>query len=832
MLRSAMLTFHRRLFHPPARLLILFGTVLAALASGPETLADPEVKAPANRLAKETSPYLLLHAHNPVDWYPWGPEAFAKAKAEKKPIFLSIGYSSCYWCHVMERECFKDPQIARVMNEKFVCIKVDREERPDIDQIYMAALQAFGNGGWPMSMFLTPDGRPFYGGTYFPPKDRNGMRGFPTVLAGVAEAWRDERPQIEESADRLTELVRRSIAKSNDKKHAPLTRALASQGREQLAEQFDPEYGGFGFNPENARRPKFPEPVNLVFLLDEFRRGGVAASKTVVGAGAAADKKEEQGTPTHALAMVLKTLDQMARGGIRDQLAGGYHRYATSRYWIVPHFEKMLYDNAQLAATHLLAFELTGDPRWRVEAESTFGFIARSMTSPEGGFYSAIDAETDGDEGRYYVWTREAIEKTLGAGPEFEAFAQVYGLKREPNFEKDRYVLLEPRSRADQAATLKSTPAALEAVLVPLRAKLLTARERRAAPLLDDKVLTSWNGLMIAAYADGFRVLRDAKYRQAAEKAADFILTKLRGPDGRLLRSYRLGQAKLAAYLEDYAFLVHGLLRLHAATGDPKRLAQARELTDRMIADFSDPEEGGFFYTAEGHESLLARPKDPYDAALPSGNSVAIRNLVALAAATGDARYLDQANRALNAFSATLAENPGALPLLLVALGEFLDARPAQGAVADAAPAPKAAAASNAMVVAKGVVAADAKLAPGAELNVELTIKVKQGWHLNANPAGSENLIPTTVELAPNQSAKLLKVEYPSGEAKVLATGGEPVPLYEGTVMLKARVRLEAGDSKPTPDTLTFEVRYQACNDNACLAPAKLPVRVTLGESR
>ncbi|WP_406699732.1 DUF255 domain-containing protein [Singulisphaera sp. Ch08] len=813
MQRSAPLSHHARLF-------LLIGTVFAALASGAEALADPEPKAPANRLAKETSPYLLLHAHNPVDWYPWGPEAFAKAKAEKKPIFLSIGYSSCYWCHVMERECFKDPQIAKLMNQKFVCIKVDREERPDIDQIYMAALQAFGNGGWPMSMFLTPDGRPFYGGTYFPPKDRNGIRGFPTVLTGVADAWRDEKAQIEESADRLTDLVRRSLAKSNENRHAPLTRALAAQGRKELAEQFDPEYGGFGFNPENARRPKFPEPANLVFLLDEHRRE--AAS------GAGPGKKEAQESPANPLAMVLKTLDQMARGGIRDQLAGGYHRYATSRYWIVPHFEKMLYDNAQLASTHLLAFELTADPRWRLEAESTFAFIARSMTAPEGGFYSAIDAETDGDEGQYYVWTREQIEKTLGAGPDYEAFAQVYGLKRESNFEKERYVLLEPRSRAEQATTLKTTPEALEATVAPLRAKLLAVRERRPAPLLDDKVLTSWNGLMIAAYADGFRILHEPMYRQAADKAADFILAKMRTPDGRLLRTYRSGRAKLGAYLEDYAFLVHGLLRLHAATGNPKRLAQARELTDRMIADFSDTKEGGFFYTADGHESLLARPKDPYDGALPSGNSVAIRNLVALASATGDVRYLDQANKALDAFSSTLAQNPGALPLLVVALGEYLDARPA-GAVA--ASTPEAPVDPDAMVTAKGAVVASSTIAPGEELAVSLTVKVKEGWHLNANPAGSENLIPTTVTLARNQPAKLEKVEYPVGEAKVLEPGGAPVPLYEGTVTLKVRVRLEA-EAKQTPDALKFEIRYQACNDNACLAPASLSVRVPLGGGR
>jgi uncharacterized protein YyaL (SSP411 family) len=366
---------------------IAAGLLLAA-SSLPRISAGDEPKGrPANRLAKETSPYLLLHAHNPVDWYPWGPEAFAKAKKEGKPIFLSVGYSSCFWCHVMERECFEDESIARLMNEKFVCVKVDREERPDVDQVYMTAAQAFGGGGWPLSMFLTPDGRPFYGGTYFPPRERDGMPAFPTILEGVAAAWRDERAEVEKAADRLTEIVRRASAGPAAGRRVPLTRALAAEGRAQLAEQFDPEYGGFGFDPARRRRPKFPEPPNLVFLLDQDRRDRVARA----GAPALAGRDP--------LAMVLKTLDAMARGGIRDHLAGGYHRYSTERTWSVPHFEKMLYDNAQLASVHLLAYEQTGDERWRREAEATFAFVARSMTAPEGGFYSALDAEVGGEEG-------------------------------------------------------------------------------------------------------------------------------------------------------------------------------------------------------------------------------------------------------------------------------------------------------------------------------------------------------------------------------------------------------------------------------------------------
>ena len=737
-----------------------------------------------------------------------------EAKAEGKPIFLSIGYSSCYWCHVMERECFENQAIAKQLNERFVCIKVDREERPDVDQIYMTALQAFGNGGWPMSMFLTPDGRPFFGGTYFPPQDRDGMRGFPTVLTGVAEAWREERAEIEDAANRLTEIVRRSLAGATTRPKVPLTRAMAAEGRARLTEQFDPQYGGFGYNPENARRPKFPEPVNLVFLLDQHRRAKARGEQPAPPLGPVAG-------PPDPLAMVVKTLDQMARGGIRDQLAGGYHRYATNRYWIVPHFEKMLYDNAQLASAHLLAFEATGDARWRREAEDTFAFIARTMTAPEGGFFSALDAETDGEEGQYYVWARAEVKRVLGDGADDDAFARVYGMMREPNFEKDRYVLLEPRTRAEQAETLKTTPDALEARLVPLRAKLLAVRDRRPAPLKDDKVLTSWNGLMIAAYADGFRVLKQPRYRQAAEKAADFLLAKLRTPEGRLLRTYRAGKAKLPAYLEDYAFLAHGLLRLHAATGDPERLSQARALTDRMIADFADPKDGGFFYTAGDHESLLARPKDPGDNALPSGNSVAIRNLVALAALTRDASYLDVAGKALNAFSQTMAQTPSSAPLMLVALEEYLDARPrAEAAPAEDRPVGKE------VVTATATTAPDAKITAGHEFDLTLTLTIKQGWHIYANPAGSETAIPTTVGLGPDQTATLVKVEYPKGEVKTFA-GDEKVAVYEGKVALTVRVRPDK-----SADLVTLRVRYQACDDRSCLAPAFLTVPVALPPNR
>ena len=780
----------------PHRLVVPLALLLAAPA-----LADDPKAHPANRLAGETSPYLLQHAHNPVDWYPWGPEAFAKAKAEGKPIFLSVGYSACYWCHVMERECFEDEAIAKLLNAGFVCIKVDREERPDVDQVYMAALQAFGRGGWPMSMFLTPEGKPFFGGTYFPPKDREGSPGFPAVLAAVADAWRDKREQLLKDADHLTDRVRRETAGLDAARRAPLAPAMIAEGIKGLAEQFDPEHGGFNFDPDRPHRPKFPEAPNLVFLLDQAGRGG----------------KVEGRAP---LDMALTTLDHLARGGIRDHLAGGYHRYSVDRSWTVPHFEKMLYDNAQLASVFVRAFEITKDPRWRREAEATFAFVARSLTGPEGGFYSSLDAEADGEEGKTYAWTRAEVRRVLGADGDFDDFAAVYGLDGGPTFEGDRYVLRMPATLADLARTRKTTPEALDARLAPLRAKLLAARDGRPQPRLDDKVLTAWNGLMIAAYADGARVFQDDAYRRAAERAADFLLSKLTAPDGRLLRTYRAGRAKLPAYLEDYAFLVHGLLRLHAATGDPARLDQARRLADRMVADFADDEHGGFFYTADDHESLLARTKDPIDNALPSGNGVAARDLLTLAKLTGEPRYLEVAGKALDAFSPALARSPANLPTMLVALAESLDARPAASTVPPAAETP----APSGVVSARAAVLKGAEIAPGREFDVAIVLEIQDGWHVNANPVRSDTLKPTAVTLADDHPIRLVRVEYPAGVSKPLAPGREDkVDVYEGTATLRARVRV-ADDAAPGNAILNFRVRYQPCDDRSCLAPARLDV--------
>jgi uncharacterized protein len=796
------------------------GFIVVLATAGAARAADdvPASKErPTNRLAKETSPYLLLHAHNPVDWYPWGPEALAKAKAENKPIFLSVGYSSCYWCHVMERESFVDPEIAKALNTSFVCIKVDREERPDVDQVYMTALQVFGPGGWPMSLFLTPDGRPFFGGTYFPPRDRQGSAGFLTIVKALANAWPKQRAEIDKTGDEVTEAVRKRLKAASGQRKLPLSRDAGAQGLKQLAEQFDRENGGFGFNPTNPRRPKFPQPVDLLFVLHEN------------------GDSVKTNDPTGPLTMVVTTLDRMARGGIRDHLDGGYHRYSTDRYWLVPHFEKMLYDNAQLASVHIAAFEITHDPRWRDEAEATFAFIERRMTAPEGGFYSALDAETKGEEGAYYVWTADDAKRVLGEGRNAEVFAEVYGLKGEPNFEGGRYVLHETRTRDEQAKALKITPEELEARLRPLRVRLLAARDKRPAPMCDDKVLTGWNGLMIAAYADGYRALKVEKYRKAAETAARFLLEKLRLPDGRLLRTYRQGQAKLGAYLEDYAFLVHGLIRLHAATGDAHWLREAQALTERMIADFEDHDEGGFFFTALGHESLLARAKDPFDNALPSGNSMAILDLMALYRATGEASYRNHAGKALDAFSTSLSQVPAAMPAVVIGLEQYLDSTPDKVAVSPLPPVTLDD--GSAQIVKATARLADgtpATIAPGHELDVVVLVKIQNGWHIYANPAGLPEMKPTTLGLGQqsDKAVRLLKVKYPAGESKVLGSlGTEQVALYEGKVEFTARLRL-SDDARAGSVKVPFTLSYQACNDRLCQAPATLevPLTVTIGK--
>ncbi len=557
-----------------------------------------------NRLAGETSPYLRQHATNPVDWYPWGSEALARSKAENKPIFLSIGYSACHWCHVMERESFESPAIAAVMNEHFINIKVDREERPDLDQIYMSAVMAItGQGGWPMSVFLTPELKPFFGGTYFPPTDSRGMAGFPRVLAGVNQAWQDRQDEIIESAAEMTRQLRAFGALS--KGEGTLDLRLLDQAARAMMRGFDPLHGGFG------HAPKFPHPMDLKVLLRHHARTG----------------------DSQALHIVKHTLDKMARGGIYDHLGGGFARYSTDDRWLVPHFEKMLYDNALLTSVYLEAFQATREESFGRVARETMDYVLDRMTGPEGAFYSTEDADSEGVEGKYYVWTLDEVKNVLGPD-RAKTFCYVYDVTEQGNWEEQNILNL-PRTISQAAKLLGRDEAELRSELAASRAQLLAVRGERVPPATDTKVLVSWNGLMIAALAEGGRIVKDERYLNAARCAAGFILDQMRIADGRLLHTYKDNQAKLDAYLDDYADLIDGLTRLYEATGEERWIVSALELARIMIAEFADPDQGGFFFTGNRHEALITRQKDVHDNATPSGNGMAATALVRLGALTG-----------------------------------------------------------------------------------------------------------------------------------------------------------------------------------------------------
>jgi uncharacterized protein YyaL (SSP411 family) len=551
-----------------------------------------------NRLARETSPYLLQHQFNPVDWFPWGDEALARAKAENKPIMLSVGYSACHWCHVMERESFEDPETAAVMNEHFVNVKVDREERPDVDAIYMQAVQALtGHGGWPMTVFLTPEGVPFYGGTYFPPDERHGLPSFRRVLLSMAAAYREQRGAVVAQGQKLLEHLRQGerVRAGGDL----LTTELLHHAFQQLRAGADRRHGGLG------GAPKFPQPMTWDFVLRYWRRTG---------------------TPD-ALELVRLTLVRMARGGMYDQLGGGFHRYSVDAVWLVPHFEKMLYDQSQLVLLYLHAWQATGDAEFRRIAEETLDYVVREMTDPEGGFYSTQDADSEGEEGKFFLWSEAELRETLEP-EEAAAAARYWGVAEGPNFEGHNilYVAEEPEGGA------------LPALVGRARTKLFAAREQRIKPGRDEKVLAGWNGMMLRAFAEASRVLGRADYRGVAERNAAFLLRALR-PAGRLLRTWKAGQAKLLGYLEDYAMVADGLVALYEATFERRWLDAARDLADETTRLFWDPASEAFFDTGSDHEALIVRPRSLFDSAVPCGTSVAADVLFRLAVLTGEAGY-------------------------------------------------------------------------------------------------------------------------------------------------------------------------------------------------
>jgi uncharacterized protein YyaL (SSP411 family) len=610
-----------------------------------------------NRLINETSPYLLQHAHNPVDWYPWGEEALVKARVEDKPILLSIGYSACHWCHVMERESFENEQIADIMNQNYVSIKVDREERPDLDSIYMQAVQGMtGQGGWPMTMFLTPDGKPFYGGTYFPPRDRRYgqevMPGFASILLGLAQAFNTRRTEIEEQANQVAEyLQKRSTTPLRPREqNRPAALALDSLhiAGQVLARDFDATNGGFG------SAPKFPNTMALELLLRVYlhRLAGEKSASAQLHNGS-------------ELQIVETSLEKMAHGGVYDQLGGGFHRYSVDSKWLVPHFEKMLYDNALLSRVYLHAYLVTGKPFYRRVAEETLDYVVREMTAPEGGFYSTQDADSEGEEGKFFTWTQAEIERALT--PEDAAlFIRYYSVTPLGNFE-GKNILHVARDAQQIANEAKVSLEELQASLQRSRTTLFQLREQRVKPGRDEKVLTAWNGLMLRSFAEAARYLQRTDYLQVASKNAAFLLDALR-KNGRLLRSYKDGQARVNGYLEDYACLADGLLALYEASFDTHWFSEARALMDQAIALFVDAQNNGFFDTGSDHESLISRPKEIMDNATPSGNSVAVDVLLRLAAFTGEQAYRQRADGYLQPIADIMVQHPQAFGYALGAL--------------------------------------------------------------------------------------------------------------------------------------------------------------------
>ncbi|MCE9595531.1 MAG: thioredoxin domain-containing protein [Planctomycetes bacterium] len=605
-----------------------------------------------NRLIHETSPYLLQHARNPVDWHPWGPEALERATREAKPIFLSIGYSACHWCHVMERESFENQTVAARMNALFVNIKVDREERPDLDDIYMRAVQALtGSGGWPMSVFLTPTLEPFYGGTYFPPTRMYGRASFSDVLESVARAWVQDRESVERSAKKLVEHIQRE---STMEFSGAVDPGVLDAGYTMLAQNFDGSWGGFG------GAPKFPHATDLRVVLRHWLR-----------------TRDPQ-----ALEMAKLTLDRMKNGGIYDQLGGGFHRYSTDERWLIPHFEKMLYDNALLVPTYLEGFLATRDAEYARIARECCEWVLREMTTNEGAFASAQDADSEGEEGKFFVWTPSELARELGAKHGAWAAAW-YGVTDEGNFEHGTSALWRNASAAEVAAGLHVDVAELENAMTHARRKLLDVRGARIAPATDDKVLVSWNGLMISALARAHQVLGEPRFLAAARRAAEFVLTTMRRPDGSLFATARGTRAHLNAYLDDYAFYSQALLDLYESDFDPRWIREALALADIVTQRFEDAEKGAFFTTASDHERLIARLKSPQDGALPSGNGVHVLNLLRLAELTGRRDLAAQAERALVGLGGLLNRFPAGLGQMLLAV-DFLSAGPREIVLAGA----------------------------------------------------------------------------------------------------------------------------------------------------
>ncbi len=740
-----------------------------------------------NRLANETSPYLLQHRHNPVDWHPWGPEAFAAARTSDRPIFLSVGYSTCYWCHVMERESFESPATAAVMNQLFVCIKVDREERPDVDQLYMTAVQVLTRqGGWPMSVFLTPDLRPFYGGTYFPPTDHGSRPGFVSLLREISDAYKNRRDQVEHSANQVSDILRQASVPDRPRQTITLDKPFIERLVARSESDYDPASGGFG------SAPKFPRQSLLELLLVYNRINP--------------DDKR--------MARLRHTLDSMANGGIRDQLGGGFHRYSTDADWLVPHFEIMLYDNATLAWCYIEAYRQTEDRRYAAVARGIFDFVLREMTSPDGAFYTAFDAEVDAREGLTYLWTRAEVEATLaealGDAPDTEArihkFCRVYGLDDGPNFADPHHGNGLPDQNilflADPVGD--NVPSLLDPDLARLRELLLAARSLRKQPLLDTKIITSWNALMIRALAFGGQVLNDRRYLDAADKAMNFIVTAHRTRDDGLYRTSRDGVTKYEGFLDDYAFTLQAMIGL-ADNGGSERWKDAAVAMCKVMHRKFAAETGGFFFSEAGADDLIVRQMVGTDSPLPSGNGIAAITALSL-------KQPDVAMKTIAAFAAPLQSQAEGMSSLLLAAATYLRDFPP-------------------IVVEPASVAKPATDAEIVRLSSEWTspttlrigVTVAAGFHINPTEP-PDGLIATKLTVTGSAFPPIEGIDYPPATSVTLAEAESAIPVFDGEFSIGIRFTTPA-----SPGTeLEISLAYQACDDRSCRRPtvARLSVRV------
>jgi uncharacterized protein len=818
-----------------------------------KTAAVPaEHAGPANRLSKESSPYLLLHAHNPVDWFPWGPEAFEKAKKENKPIFLSVGYSSCYWCHVMERKVFSDKAIAAWMNDHFVNIKVDREERPDVDDIYMTSLLVYqqmvgsaGGGGWPLSMFLTPEGNPIAGATYLPPDDLpNRGPGFMTVAKRIDELWQQRRSDLERTASMIANQVQRMGQPGVQLEQVELEAKLLHSVVAPIKKMYDPVWGGVDFDSRRPGKPRFPNVPRLELVLDLHESTGDG----------------------ELLKIVEHSLTRMAAGGIHDHLGGGFHRYSTDRRWHVPHFEKMLYDQAMMLSIYTRMAAKRNGEVYRDVAAGIADFIHNEMTTREGAFCSALDAETNAIEGEYYVWTAEEIASVLGK-VDADFFSEVYGVNESNPFEHG-IVLHLPKSVDDAISEQQLKSQEAKERLAAMRSRLLQARWKRERPLLDDKVLTAWNALMIKSLAISGRELNRPQDTTAAGKAADFLLANLRAADGHLLRTWRNGAAKYPAYLDDYAFLVSALLELHRTTQSERWLTEARQLAQLQNELFYDDKLHAFYFTAKNHEQLIARTSSVYDSVFPSANSVTIRNLLELDALQESPELVSVARDTLSQFAPTLQKSPAACSGLARALHLWLS-KPDRRTAAQSADAARSATVQHhspnkfrwqltslqetktdktaapvkrqerttfrpiipANAPAVGFAPPDKpkplkvkiyplynKIPRGGKCFVAVELQIKFGWHINANPSSPDFLVPTALSLKTKQKIKLTRVKYPEHHELKVDGSDQPYHVYDGKVLLYGLLEIDESETAENAE-MEFHVKFQGCNENECLPP-------------